>query len=80
MTIPSEILVFLNKDVKEFASDMKLYTAIQLFIEHKLSLGKASELAQMDKIVFMHHLNQRNIPVINYQPSELMDELNAFGK
>jgi len=80
MTIPSDILLFLNKDIKEFASDMKLYAAIQLFSEHKLSLVKAAELAQMDKTVFLYHLNQRNISVIDYEPSELLDELNSFKK
>lgn len=78
MTIPSDILLFLNKDIEEFAADMKLYSAILLFSEHKLSLGKAAELAQMDKMVFLYHLNLRNIPVIDYEPSELHKELNSF--
>ena len=78
MTIPADILLFLNKDIREFAADMKLYSAMQLFSEHKLSLCKAAELAQMDKMVFMYQLNQRNVPVIDYEPAELQNELNAF--
>ncbi len=78
MTVPSEILLFLNKDINEFSLDMKLYTAMQLFREHKLSLGKAAELALMDKTKFMYHLNQNKISVIDYNPNELQNELNVF--
>jgi predicted HTH domain antitoxin len=80
ITIPEDILVYLNKNIQEFTNEMKLHTSIQLFSEHKLSLGKAAELAQMDKMVFIYHLNNRNIPVIDYEPEELSKELNAFEK
>jgi predicted HTH domain antitoxin len=80
ITLPADILIYLNKNIQEFTNEMKLFTSIQLFKDHKLSLGKAAELAQMDKMVFIYNLNQRNIPVIDYEPNELQIELNAFEK
>ena len=43
--IPEKILYALNENISEFTSQMRLFTALQLFEQHKLSLGKASTLA-----------------------------------
>ena len=40
--IPEEILHALNESVTEFTLQMRLFTALQLFKKHKLSLGKAA--------------------------------------
>ena len=43
--IPEEILYTLNESIAEFTSQVRLFTALQLFSRHKLSLGKAAEVA-----------------------------------
>ena len=78
--IQPDILSVLDKSIEEFVYDMQLFTAMQLFKKHKLSLGKAATLAKMDKYVFMHYLSRNNIPVIDYNADELETELNAFAQ
>jgi predicted HTH domain antitoxin len=41
----------------------------------KLSLGKAAELAGIDKIDFMKLLSEHKISVYNYPPEELEEDL-----
>jgi predicted HTH domain antitoxin len=78
--IPEEILYALNENAAEFTLQMRLYTALQLFKKHKLSLGKAAKLAGMDKDQFIIELDKNEIPLIDYDPAELEGELARFEK
>jgi predicted HTH domain antitoxin len=78
--IPEEILYALNENIAEFTLQMRLFTALQLFKKHKLSLGKAANLAGMDKDQFMLELDRNEIPLIDYNPEELEEELARFEK
>jgi len=80
LEIPEEILYTLNESTAEFTLQMRLFTALQLFKRHKLSLGKAAKLAGMDKEQFMIELDKNEIPLIDYNPDELEDELERFRK
>ena len=76
--IPNDILYSLNETKHEFVSQMCFSTALHLFKNHKLSLGKAAELAGMPKFQFIYELNKHNIPIIDYEPEELEEELKGF--
>jgi len=78
--IPVDILNSLNQDKKEFTEQSRLYTALQLFKEHKLSSGQAAALAGMNKFQFWMELGKHEIPLIDYDPSELEDELKRFAQ
>jgi predicted HTH domain antitoxin len=78
LEIPEEILYTLNESTAEFTLQMRLFTALQLFKRHKLSLGKAAKLAGMDKEQFMIELDKNEIPLIDYDPDELEDELERL--
>ena len=54
---------------------IKLYAAMELYKLQKLSMGKASELAEMNKIDFMFELGKHGIPVINYDADDFMEEV-----
>jgi predicted HTH domain antitoxin len=78
--IPEEILYTLNENIAEFTLQVRLFTALQLFKRHKLSIGKAAELAGMDKEQFMVELDRYEIPLIDYDPDELEEELKRFER
>ncbi len=78
--IPEDILISLNQDRDEFTKHSRLYTAMQLFKNHKLSSGQAAELAGIDKFQFWAELNKNGIPLIDYDPSELESELERFNR
>jgi len=74
-SVPEDILYTLNETKNDFIKKMKLYTAMELYKMHKLSMGKASELADMNKIDFMFELGKYEIPVINYDTDDFQDEV-----
>ena len=76
--IPEDILYSLNENAAEFTQQMRLYSALQWFKDHKLSLGKAAELAGIKKEHFMFECDRHNIPLIDYDPDELDQEAAAF--
>lgn len=76
--IPEEILNALNQDKIEFTKQSRLYTALQLFKNHKLSFGKAAELAGLSKDEFLVELDKNNIDYISYNSDELKSELKRF--
>lgn len=78
--IPEEILYTLNLNKEEFTKQSRLFTATQLFKNHKLSSGQAAVLAGMDKFQFWMELGKLKIPLIDYDPSELKEELKRFSQ
>jgi predicted HTH domain antitoxin len=58
---------------------LNLDLAIKLYDEDVLSLGRAAELAGMNRIDFMNLLGEIGIPVVRYSPEELQQELEQFA-
>jgi len=54
--------------------------AVKLYEEGILSLGKAAKLAEQSLEIFMERLTQSGIPIVNYPPSDLDEEIADFEK
>ncbi len=78
LTVPEEILYTLNESKTDFIKKMKFYTAIELYKMQKLSMGKAAELADMNKVDFMFELGKYDIPSINYDEDDFKDEVERI--
>jgi len=78
--IPEDILYTLNETKINFVKQMKLYSAMELYKKRKLSMGKASELAEMNKVNFMFELGKYHIPAINYDVDDFKEELEWIMK
>ncbi len=65
ITVPSEVS---NEEAR-------LFLAIKLFELGKVSLGKAAEIAGYSKLAFMEILGKYKIPVINYSPKDLKEDI-----
>ena len=76
--IPEDILTALNQDINEFTRQSRLYTALQLYKNNKLSFGKAAELAGISRDDFLIELDKNEIDFIAYDPSELETELKIL--
>lgn len=74
--VPDDILYMLNETKNDFIKKMRLYAAMELYRLQKLSMGKASELAGMNKIDFMFELGKCEIPAINYDEEDFAEEVN----
>ncbi|MEM6964037.1 MAG: UPF0175 family protein [Bacteroidota bacterium] len=65
-------------NLKMSSDELILEIAILLYDQRKLSMGKASKLANMNRIMFQEELGKRKIPV-NYDENELDADLNTLG-
>ncbi len=76
--ISEDILDVLNQNITEFTQQSRLFTALQLYKKHKLSFGKAAELAGISKNEFLIALDKNEIDFIDYDPADLEAELERF--
>ena len=76
--IPKNILIALNENLEEFINQIRLSAAIQFFRNHKLSLGKAAELANIKKDKFREELYKNDVPIIDYESEELEKEVERL--
>jgi predicted HTH domain antitoxin len=70
--IPKDVLIGIKKE--KFIEDMKLFTAMSLYKENFLSLGKAAELSGKNKDDFIEALSEHGIDVIKDAISSLFRE------
>jgi predicted HTH domain antitoxin len=49
--------------------------AVKLFETERVSLGQAARIAGYSKRAFIEILGKHNVPVINYSPDDLREEL-----
>jgi predicted HTH domain antitoxin len=80
LDIPEDILYTLNETKNDFIKQIKMYAAMELYRMQKLSMGKAAELAGMNKIDFMFEAGKREIPVINYDEDDFKAEIEELMK
>ena len=78
INIPDQFFIVLNEDEQELSEQMKLFTAMQFFKAHKLTLKQAADFAGLSLIRFITDLDKNQIPVIDYDPEELKAELESF--
>jgi predicted HTH domain antitoxin len=74
--IPEDILYTLNETKNSFIEKIRLYAAMELYRMQKLSMGKSSELAGMNKVDFMLELGKCGIPTINYDEEDFAEEVS----
>jgi hypothetical protein len=73
--IPGEIRQMLNRTTEELAHDMRLYTALMLFLLGKLSSGAAAEMAGVPRVMFLDLCAEYDIPVSQITGDDLHSEL-----
>jgi predicted HTH domain antitoxin len=75
VVIPDEILHTTRMSVPELMQEI----AILLFQKEKLTLGQASQLAEMTQLQFQHLLASRQIP-IHYDVDEIEADFQTLRK
>jgi predicted HTH domain antitoxin len=63
-------------DIRE--AELKLYLAIMLYKEHKISVGQAAKLAGLSRRDFMYELGKHKESFTNIAPEELGEELRRI--
>lgn len=73
LTIPDEIVQTSRMSIEELITEI----ALMLFQKEKITLGQASQFANMSQFQFQHILASRQIP-IHYDENELKNDLKTL--
>lgn len=72
--IPSDLLVALNESEQELKAHFQTATAIMLFQEGKLTIGKAIQLSGLTRFEFEKALAKNKIPVSKLDADQIMSD------
>ena len=78
--VSQDVLASLKVGIRDLFQAMRTLTAITYFQDKKLSLGKAAELAGVNRLAFMDLLAQRGIVVFDYDESVVESELRTLSE
>ena len=75
--VPRDLVRILKVKDEEVPKLVRLYLAIELYRERKVSLGKAAEIAGVSKWEMMEILASKNIP-IQYDVEDLEKDIKTL--
>lgn len=78
--LPSDILLTLNETGKELKKRIKLSLALQLYVEQKVTIGKASQIAELSRIEFETILSEYNIPISLLEKNDILGDIEKVCK
>lgn len=76
---PSEILLTLKESEVEFKQRIKNAVAIQLYMQEKISIGKAAELADLSRLDFETLLFENKIPISNLTLQDILSDIEKLN-
>ena len=71
--VKENILLSLKESKAEFTNDLLYLSALSFFRKGKLSLGKAAELAKLDKIDFIKKIQDEKDFIFDYSKDEMQE-------
>ena len=79
LSIDEAILISMKEKKDEFKKMLLFYTALSFYKKGKLSLGKAAQLANYNRLDFIRKLQEEGEAVFDYE-EELIDEMIEKGR
>lgn len=72
--LPSDILLTLNESETELKKRIKSSFAIQLYLQQKVTLGKAAQIAEMSRIEFESLLSENEISISSLTLEDVLSD------
>ncbi len=72
---PADILLTLKEEEKNFLRELKILAAVKFYELKKLSLGRASQLADLTKSEFISLLGKYKVSIFNLSEEELIKDI-----
>jgi predicted HTH domain antitoxin len=76
--LPSDILLTLNETEKELEKRVKFSLALQLYIQQKVTIGKAAQIADMSRFQFESALSENKIPISALDVDDVMKDVEKL--
>lgn len=77
--LPADILLTLNESEQELKKQIRAYFAIQLYLQDKITIGKAAQVADMSRLEFETFLSQKNISISRLDLDDVLSDAAKLG-
>jgi predicted HTH domain antitoxin len=78
VTIPKDLFSMLGLSRGEVVAALKEFSVLGLYLEHRISAGKAAELMGIGNREFIRLLARKRIPYFDYTDEELDQEFRSL--
>jgi predicted HTH domain antitoxin len=78
VTLKIPDIYFTSFSQEDIGQQIKLYTALMMFYNGKVSAGAACEIAEIDRFVFIEECKKNKIPIINYSIDDIQKEIANY--
>lgn len=78
VAIPRDLFAMLGFSRSRVEEAMKEFSVLGLYLERRISAGKAAELMGLGKREFVRLLAQKGVPYFDYTDEELEEEFQTF--
>ncbi len=75
--LPDTVYSALRLAPNDFVREMRIAAAVQWYAQHKLSQGKAAEIAGLNRVEFLDELYRRKVPAIQVTLDDLQREIDG---
>lgn len=79
INLPSEIVDLVDDSINDIQHEINRYFAIKYYIQSKITIGKAAELAGMDKVNFEIYLSKNKIPISLLSYDDIQNDLKKIS-
>jgi len=76
--LPSDILLTLNESEKELKKRIKVSLAIQLYMQQKVTIGKAAQIAGISRLQFETVLSEYNISISTLSVEDVLGDIQKL--
>ena len=75
IAIPETVVLSTRRTNKEFETEAKKAIALKFYVDEKLSLGQAAELAGFSEFEFIKYLGDNKVSIFRYESDNYDEEL-----
>jgi predicted HTH domain antitoxin len=77
--LPPDILLTLNETEDELKKRIKFLLATQLYIQQKVTIGKAAQIAELSRFQFETALSENKIPISTLEIDDVMEDIDKLN-
>jgi predicted HTH domain antitoxin len=78
--VPAEYLISLNESEQELKSHFKVLIAMTLYLQGKLTIGKAAQYSGLGRKGFENYLADNSIPISNLTYEDIINDVQKMEK
>ena len=75
---PSDIFLTLNETEEELGQQLRVLLAARLYLQQKITIGKAAQIAGLKKLEFENWLAENEIPISNLSYDDILNDVKKL--